>query len=323
MNIVFAGTPFFSQVCLQQILSEPTFKVSAVYTQADKPAGRGQKTQPSLVKTLALEQNIPVYTPNTLKTSAEIKQLEALNPDVMLVVAYGMIIPKEILVIPRYGCINIHASLLPRWRGASPIQQAILAGDAQTGVAIMQMDEGLDTGPVLMQQAISIAPSDTTSSLSDKLLALSKDLLMKTLLNFAHAVPMEAVPQDTTTVTYAPKIEKTAAKINWYEPADKIERCIRAYNPWPIAYTEIQGIPVKIHEAKAHLQFETKNQVPGMIIQHTENGIFVSAGNNTVLELLVLQLPNRKKLSVKALLAAQKALFALGAQFISADTKVA
>lgn len=293
LNIIFAGTPSLAAVALEAMLASQ-HKVVAVYTQPDKPAGRGLKLTPSPVKVLATSHHIPVYQPVTLKTPEAEMELKKLNADIMVVAAYGMILPKAVLEIPRLGCINIHPSLLPRWRGAAPIQRTIDAGDAKTGVTIMQMDEGLDTGPILLQRTFALTFEETSASLHDQLAKEGANLLLETLnqLSLGTAKP---IVQDNSYATYAKKITKEEAILNWDSSADVLSCKIRAFNPWPMMKTTWQGDLLRIGFAKA-LQ-ETTKEAPGILIRASEQGIDVSTGCG-VLRLLALQQPGGKMLNV-------------------------
>ncbi len=249
LRIVFAGTPEFARVALARLISEPRFRPIAVYTQPDRPAGRGMKLTASPVKQLALSHGIPVRQPERLRDAAEQQALAALAPDVMVVAAYGLILPEAVLAIPRHGCLNIHASLLPRWRGAAPIHRAILAGDAETGVCIMQMEAGLDTGPVLAEARTPIGPEDTTGRLHDRLAALGADTLIEVLEAIAGGTPPPPRPQPAEGVIYAQKITPEEARIDWSQPAEAIERMTRAFDPAPGAWTTWRGEKLKIWRA--------------------------------------------------------------------------
>ena len=249
MRIVFAGTPEFSAAHLAALL-EAGEAVVAVYTQPDRPAGRGQRLRESAVKQLAAARGIPVLQPETLRGAEAAEALARLAPDLMVVVAYGLILPRAVLATPRLGCVNVHASLLPRWRGAAPIQRAILAGDAESGVSLMQMDEGLDTGPVLRTAPCPIAPRDTAATLHDRLAALGAGALVQ-LVQDLHEGPVAAVPQPAEGVTYARKIEREEAEIDWREDAAALERRVRAFNPWPVARTTLGGEVLRVWEAEA------------------------------------------------------------------------
>ncbi len=247
LRIIFAGTPEFSVSALKALL-ESEHEVVAVYTQPDRPAGRGRKLTASAVKTLALQHDLPVYQPETLKDAEAQHVLSSLKADVMVVVAYGLLLPKAVLDAPRHGCLNIHASLLPRWRGAAPIQRAIEAGDATTGVTIMQMDIGLDTGDMLSKVSTDITPEDNASRLHDRLSALGSSALIQTL-QVLQSQQLTPEKQDESCVTYAQKLTKAEAEIQWSEPAETIVRKIQAFNPWPIAFTSFQGKPLRIGQA--------------------------------------------------------------------------
>ena len=231
LNIIFAGTPDFAAVALAALL-ESEHNVIAVYTQPDRPAGRGRKLKASPVKQLALEHNLPVLQPTSLKGAEEQQQLADFQPDLMVVAAYGLLLPKVVLETPRYGCLNIHASLLPRWRGAAPIQRAILAGDSESGVTIMQMDEGLDTGGMLYKLTTPIDDGDSAQQLHDRLAELGADALLQTLAKLPGG--LEPEPQDEAQATYAKKLDKQEAAIDWTHSARQITRQINAFNPWPV-----------------------------------------------------------------------------------------
>ncbi|KTD44682.1 methionyl-tRNA formyltransferase [Legionella quateirensis] len=293
LSIVFAGTPEFGLPCLEA-LCQSSHQVKAVYTQPDRPAGRGRKLQASAVKEWALAHQIPVYQPLNFKNPETISELAALQPDVMIVIAYGLILPKAVLEIPRLGCINVHASLLPRWRGASPIQHAILYGDAQSGVTIMQMDVGMDTGDMLSTVECPITSFDTAGSLHDKLAQLSAQPLLSTLTALAQ---QKAKPeaQNNELVTYAGKINKEDARINWHDSAEQIDCRIRAFNPWPIAYTLVGDEILRIH--KAQLSETASSQPPGTILQIDKKGMLVATGNKAIL-IEVIQFPGGKAISI-------------------------
>jgi len=290
MNIVFAGTPEFSVTCLQALI-EAGHDISAVFTQPDRRAGRGRKISMSAVKQQALAHDLPVIQPERLK-NFDLSELA--KPDLMVVVAYGLILPQAVLDWPTLGCINVHASLLPRWRGAAPIQRAIEAGDAESGVCIMQMDAGLDTGDVLARAAIPLDDDETGGSLHDKLATLGAELLIKTVDDLqAGSAKAEAQPQ--TGVTYAEKLRKDEAEIRWDEPAAVIERRIRAFNPWPSTWTMFRGKPMKIHRA-ALVDAGKAASKPGEIILADRTGMVIAAGDGA-LRLELVQPAGKKAMS--------------------------
>ena len=312
LKVVFAGTPDFAQVTLAALL-ESDHKVIGVYTQPDRPAGRGRKVAASPVKQLALEHDIPVYQPASLKGDEEQQQLKALKPDVMVVVAYGLLLPKAVLDIPRYGCLNVHASLLPRWRGAAPIHRAILAGDEETGVTIMQMDEGLDTGDMLMRIPTPILKEDTCEALHDRLADLGAEALILTLteLQLERCQP-EA--QDDALANYASKIDKGEALMDWGQSAFELWNKVRAFNPWPVAQTTWYGrntvgetlriwsasIVEEATEGLSHSQ-------PGTVIYESKAGIDVVTGDG-LLRVTELQLPGKRAMSSQDFLNAHSML---------------
>lgn len=245
MKLIFAGTPEFAAQALSAIVAAG-HDVALVLTQPDRPAGRGMSLQPSAVKKVALEHGIEVFQPLTLKDAEAQARVAAVGAEVMVVAAYGLILPQAVLDMPRFGCINIHASLLPRWRGAAPIQRALLAGDAETGVCIMQMEAGLDTGPVLLRGAFPIEANDTTATLHDRLAGLGASLCVETLAQ----LPLPATAQPADGITYAHKIEKAEAQIDWTRPAAELDRHIRAFNPFPGAQALFAGQTVKLWQAR-------------------------------------------------------------------------
>jgi len=293
LRIVFAGTPDFAAVALQALI-DSAHDVVAVYTQPDRPAGRGRKLKPGPVKQLAVAHNIPVCQPVSLKDEDEQQALRNWHADVMVVAAYGLILPKAVLDIPRYGCLNIHGSILPRWRGAAPIQRAILAGDKETGITIMQMDVGLDTGDMLMRTPITIEKDDNGGSLHDKLAAQgAKDLL--TVLDQVASQSLTPVKQDDAQANYAHKLEKAEAQINWSQDAQDIERLIRAFNPWPVAFTPFNGKPLRIYQAKL---VEQEGDA-GQILSADKHGIIIACGKQA-LRLLQLQPAGSKVMDAAA-----------------------
>lgn len=282
LNIIFAGTPDFSVAPLQALL-DSEHNVIAVYTQPDRPAGRGRKLTASPVKNLAVAHNIPVYQPQSLRDEAAQQELAALNADLMIVVAYGLILPQAVLEMPKHGCLNIHASLLPRWRGAAPIQRAIESGDAETGVTIMQMDIGLDTGDMLYKVTTKIEPNDTAQTLHDRLSTLGCDALMATLEQLQNA-QLQPQQQDESLVTYAEKMHKAEAEINWQQPAQTIVRKIQAFNPWPVAFTQFQDKPLRIlqaHIAENSSEKAAENS-PGLVIAVEKQGMLIATGDQPI-----------------------------------------
>jgi len=310
LRIVFAGTPDFAASSLAALLASP-HQVVGVYTQPDRPAGRGRKLAASPVKQLAEQHNIPVFQPLSLKNHAEQETLQALSADVMVVVAYGLILPPLALTIPKLGCINVHASILPRWRGAAPIQRAVLAGDEESGVTIMQMDSGLDTGDMLLKKSCPIKADDTGSSLHDRLAELGAQCLLEVLEDLP-TLQRQASVQDHDAANYAHKLDKAQACINWQQSSQEIERLVRAFNSWPVAYSELDGTRVRIWQAKACDKDHDKE--PGTIISSSPDSIEVSCGMGS-LSLEVLQLPGAKALPVSAVLNAKKDIFSSGKQF--------
>lgn len=291
LKIIYAGTPEFAAVALQALIDSP-HQVCAVYTQPDRPAGRGRKLTASPVKQLAQQHGIAVYQPETLKSAGEQAQLAALGADVMVVAAYGLLLPAEVLAIPRLGCLNIHASLLPRWRGAAPIQRAIEAGDAETGITIMQMDVGLDTGDMLYRVATPIGAADNAQTLHDRLATLGAETLLHTLDGLQQG-RLNAEKQDDSQACYAKKLSKAEAHIDWHQPAQVIARQVAAFNPWPVAQTTLGEQVLRIWQADA---LDTTEQgPPGQVLRATRDGIDVGCGKG-VLRLLRLQLPGGKPL---------------------------
>jgi methionyl-tRNA formyltransferase len=288
MKLVFAGTPEFARVSLEALVASGRTPV-AVYTQPDRPAGRGKKLTASPVKRYALERGIPVYQPQTLRDDAAVEELRALQPDLLVVAAYGLILPQAVLDIPTNGCINVHASILPRWRGAAPIQAAILAGDSKTGISLMRMTAGLDCGPVFHIADITIGREETAGELHDRLAALGASTLVEQLDDIV-AGHLEAVDQDDSLATYAPKIDKQDAEIDWSLPAAEIARRVRAYNPFPGAFTHDRDTRLKIWRATP----TDGSGVPGEILRFDSDMIVVACGEGA-LRLDELQLPGKRR----------------------------
>ncbi|WP_049423383.1 MULTISPECIES: methionyl-tRNA formyltransferase [Stenotrophomonas] len=303
MRIVFAGTPEFAVSSLRAAARH--HEVVAVYTQPDRPAGRGRGLAPSPVKLEAVARGIPVYQPESLKDEAAQQQLRDLQPDLMVVVAYGLILPKAVLAIPTHGCWNVHASLLPRWRGAAPIQRAIQAGDAKTGVCLMQMEAGLDTGPVLLHQELPIAATDTGGQLHDKLAELGAQVLSDGLGLLRAGIKPIARPQPEQGVTYAHKLDKAEARLDWALDAGALARTVRAFNPWPIAEATLAGERVRIHGAVA--LDEAHDQAPGTVLAASRDGIDIACGQGA-LRLRVLQREGGKAITAADYLNARRDL---------------
>lgn len=303
MRIVFAGTPDFAVPCLQAAARHN--EVVAVYTQPDRPAGRGRGLTASPVKQAALERGLPVYQPLSLRDPAAQAELAALQPDLLVVVAYGLILPQAVLDIPTHGCWNVHASLLPRWRGAAPIQRAIQAGDSHSGVCLMQMEAGLDTGPVLLEQSLELAADETGGSLHDKLAALGAQVLADGLGLLRAGLRPVARPQPAEGVEYAHKLDKAEARLQWSEDAQVLERQVRAFNPWPVAEAQLQGERVRIHAAQA---IPGVPGIPvGSVLAATKAGIDIACGKGA-LRLLVVQREGGKPVAAADYLNARRDL---------------
>ncbi len=295
LTLGFAGTPAFGLAALNA-LNTSRHELKAIYTQPDRPAGRGRKLQASPIKEFALAHELPVYQPIHFKQTEDVENLRALDLDVLVVIAYGLILPSRVLEIPRYGCINVHASLLPRWRGASPIQQSLLHGDSKTGVTIMQMDKGMDTGDVLTMKSIDIESQETTETLHDKLAELAVSPLLETLDAIAEE-KVTRTPQPTEGITYAPKLTKEEAHIDWFQTNNVIDRKIRAYNPWPIAYTFLHDELIRVHTAHPHTN-DAHSAAPGTIVLIDKTGLSI-ATQSGLIQITRLQSPGGKVLPAR------------------------
>jgi methionyl-tRNA formyltransferase len=308
MRIVFAGTPEFAAEHLKALLDSP-HDVVAVYTQPDRPAGRGQKLMPSPVKQLAALHGIPVLQPPTLRAAEAQAELAALAPDLMVVVAYGLILPQAVLDIPRLGCINSHASLLPRWRGAAPIQRAVQAGDAESGVTVMRMEAGLDTGPMLLKVSTPISAQDTGGSLHDRLASLGPAAVLQAIAGLEDG-SLSGEIQDDTLATYAHKLNKDEARLDWTRPAVELERLVRAFNPWPICHSTLEGAAIKVLNA----ELSTEQGQPGELLSASKDGLVVACGVQS-LRLTRVQLPGGKALSFADVFNSRREQFAPGKVF--------
>jgi methionyl-tRNA formyltransferase len=292
MKVIFAGTPEFAVPTLQMLL-DSEHEVCAVYTQPDRPAGRGRKLTASPVKLVAQHHHIPVCQPENLKSAEEQAKLQDWQADLMVVIAYGLILPKAVLAIPRLGCVNVHASLLPRWRGAAPIQRAVEAGDPETGVTIMFIEPKLDAGPMLHKAACAILPLETAGELHDRLAIIGAQALRDCLPDIA-AVRLLPEIQDESEVTYAEKLDKTEAMLDWTRPAIELERRVRAFNPWPVAQTRFRGDTLRIWLAQA---IDTTASLPSGQIETTNPKTLDVATGSGMLRILELQLPGGRRMS--------------------------
>jgi methionyl-tRNA formyltransferase len=306
LRIIFAGTPDFAARHLDALLTSH-HDVVGVFTQPDRPAGRGNKLTASPVKMLAESHQIPVFQPKSLRPAESQELIRALDADIMIVVAYGLILPQTVLDMPKLGCINVHGSLLPRWRGAAPIQRALWAGDKQTGVTIMQMDAGLDTGDMLTKLSCDIQPDDTSATLYDKLATLGPRGMLNTLADLEAGLA-EPEKQDEALVTYADKLSKEEALLDWQLPAEQLERCIRAFNPWPVSYFMVEGQLVKVWQADV---LPGKGDAPGTIVAADKQGIQVAAAEG-ILNITQLQPAGKKAMSAQDLLNSRRDWFIVG-----------
>ena len=313
LKIVFAGTPDFAAAHLQYLVDQG-YDVIAVYSQPDRKKGRGKKLQPSPVKEVALQHEIPVYQPLNFKDAADVAELDSLNADVMVVVAYGLLLPESVLTSPKHGCINVHGSLLPRWRGAAPIERAIEAGDSETGITIMQMDKGLDTGDMLTIEKVSIAPTTCGDELRDALLKPGCETLIQTL-NAIENGSLKPIKQDDSLANYAHKLHKSEARIDWSLSATEIDRKIRAFNSSNVCSTLLDEQVIKIWRAEI-IETDGAHGRAGQILAISKKAIDVACGNGT-LRLQELQLPNSKRMDVASVLNGRKDLFSEAAVFTS------
>lgn len=297
MRIVFAGTPDFAAIALKALI-QAGHDIVGVYSQPDRPAGRGRKLVPGPVKQVALDADIPVFQPLSLKPEEAQQELAQLKPDVMIVAAYGLILPKAVLDIPTHGCLNIHASLLPRWRGAAPIHRAIAAGDSETGITIMQMDEGLDTGDMLLKVTTPIQPDDTGGSLHDRLADLGGEAIVEALDKLQKG-RLSPEPQNNDEACYAHKLSKEEGHLDWQRSADELARLVRAFNPWPGTFTDLGDQRIRFHLAEAVNQ--DSGQAPGTVLKRERDGIDIACGSGT-LRVTRVQLPGTRAQSVNDLI---------------------
>jgi len=297
VRIVFAGTPDFAATALKALI-QAGHDIVGVYSQPDRPAGRGRKLVPGPVKQVALDSAIPVFQPLSLKSAEAQEELASLNPDVMIVAAYGLILPKAVLDIPTHGCLNIHASLLPRWRGAAPIHRAIAAGDRETGITIMQMDEGLDTGDMLLKVTTPIQPDDTGGSLHDRLADLGGEAIVEALGKLEKG-ELSPEPQNNNEACYAHKLSKEEGHLDWQRSADELARLVRAFNPWPGTFTDLGDQRIRFHLAEA-LNHDS-DQHPGTVLKREREGVDIACGSGT-LRVTRVQLPGTRAQSVNDLI---------------------
>lgn len=298
MRVIFMGTPDFATGTLEEIV-KAGHEVVGVVTQPDKPKGRGKTMMPTPVKETALKYNLPVYQPRKVREPEFVELLRSLKPDVMVVAAFGQIITKEILEMPKYGCINVHASLLPAYRGAAPIQWAVINGDKESGVTIMQMDEGIDTGDMIEKAVVPIAEDETGGSLFDKLSHTGAKLCVKVLKDLEEGTAVGKKQPEESTTPYAKMIDKKMGEVDWKKSAKEIEQLIRGLNPWPSAYTKVHGKTLKLWKAKVLL--ETSQMKPGQIVKVTKDSLAVQTGQG-MLEIQELQLEGKKRMDTSSFL---------------------
>ena len=311
MRVIFAGTPEFAATHLLSLINDDAQEVVAVYTQPDRPAGRGKKLTSSPVKLLALQYGIPIYQPSSLNNETALSDLAALKADIMIVVAYGLLLPQSVLSIPFYGCINVHASVLPKWRGAAPIQRAIENGDQASGITVIQMDAGLDTGAMLSVSHCNLDENETSASLHNKLALLGSNSLTSTLKKIQDQTAV-GIAQDSDFSSYASKIKKSEALINWSESAYIIERKVRAYNPFPVTFSILDGLRIKIWSAT--VQDKEGSGEIGEIISATARGLEIKCGQYCLL-VHELQLPSKARMAVSEVLKSKALLFSRGKIF--------
>ena len=311
MRVIFAGTPEFAATHLLSLINDDAQEVLAVYTQPDRPAGRGKKLTSSPVKLLALQYGIPIYQPSSLNNETALSDLAALKADIMIVVAYGLLLPQSVLSIPFYGCINVHASVLPKWRGAAPIQRAIENGDQASGITVIQMDAGLDTGAMLSVSYCNLDENETSASLHNKLALIGSDSLASTLKKIQDQTAV-GIAQDSDFSSYANKIKKSEALINWSESAYVIERKVRAYNPFPVSFSMLDGLRIKIWSATVQDK-EVSGEI-GEIISATARGLAIKCGQYCLL-IYELQLPGKARMPVSEVLKSKALLFSRGKIF--------
>lgn len=307
LRIIFAGTPDFAARHLDALLTSE-HQIVGVFTQPDRPAGRGNKLTPSPVKILAQQHDLPVFQPKSLRPTESQQLIADLQADIMVVVAYGLILPQAVLDMPRLGCINVHGSLLPRWRGAAPIQRSLWAGDSETGVTIMQMDAGLDTGAMLLKLACPITAEDTSATLYSRLAELGPQGMLETLTHLSQG-SAQPQPQDDSLATYAEKLSKEEAQLDWTLSAAQLERCIRAFNPWPVSYFYIEEQPVKVWQANA-LPHQAGAQ-PGEVVHADKNGIQIATAEG-ILNIQTLQPAGKKAMSAQDILNSRREWFTPG-----------